>query len=190
MQASLDRDPKVVAQSMDVLSLPTVDRLFIIQTEVREEWGTEEPTYTQKSANCPQSASPPSHYCHDLIIIIDLPFSNMTILNGSFTVDFTPFLNRFALQTIIPSSRKKGNKCADSSLRRVRDPVGKCTVQWLCGRYRPHTPLGGHSRQDRGLNKLHGVLWARQQVTLGREPALQGRDGLFHTSENRNDGCQ
>lgn len=100
-----------MAQSMDSLFLATAKRLLITQTEGGEERGAEGPPLMPASlpiTQGPRSVSPLSQCCRGLINIADLPLSNMTILNGSFTVDFTPFLNQFALQnTILPSRKKK-----------------------------------------------------------------------------------
>lgn len=107
-----------------------------------------------QSLRAPKSVSLLSQCYRGLINIADLPFPNMTILNGSFTVDFAPFLNQFTLQnTILPSRKKKkrGNECAGSSLRELETQLE--SAQWLYERFRPHSPSGRASWREQGAWK-------------------------------------
>lgn len=71
---------------------------------------------------------------------------------------------------------------------RVRDPIGKCTVTlWKIQTSQPlwESILEGTG----GLENCTVCSRPEGWMTLGKKPALQGRDGSFHTGENRNDGC-
>lgn len=160
----------------DARSLSTAGRQSVIQTGGREEWGAKGPPLTATIlpiTQGPPTVSPLSPCCHDLV---EIAISWQTRLFSMAPSQWIPPLSSIGLLfkglSVHPEKKETG---VQAHLEGELETQSE-SAQWLYRRYRPHSTPGSPPWMGPGLGQPQGC-------------SRLGRDGLFHTGENRRAGC-